>query len=60
MVSPPADAWRSFAEDRQLLLEVFGEAVGAAGGEEVLSLHERTVELARASRAGARLQVRRA
>jgi phosphoenolpyruvate carboxylase len=45
-------AVRAFADDRGLLLEAFSDAVRAAEGEEVLVLHERTVELARASREG--------
>ena len=48
----PPDPLRSFAEDRELLLEAFRQAVSAADGDEVLALHERTVDLARAAREG--------
>jgi phosphoenolpyruvate carboxylase len=43
---------RTFLDDRSLLLGVFTDVVTRAEGPEVLELHERTVELARAARAG--------
>ncbi len=43
---------RSFADDRALLLDVFADVVTRAEGPEALALHERTVGLARAARAG--------
>jgi phosphoenolpyruvate carboxylase len=43
---------RSFADDRALLLDVFTDVAGRSDGPDILELHERTVELARAARAG--------
>src|SRR3954467_901290 len=43
---------RSFADDRALLLDVFTEVMTRTEGPEVLELHERAVELARAARRG--------
>ncbi|MGZ4275670.1 MAG: phosphoenolpyruvate carboxylase [Solirubrobacteraceae bacterium] len=45
-------AARSFADDRELLLDAFQEVVRRSEGESVLDAHERAVELARRARAG--------
>src|SRR4051794_25346890 len=43
---------RAFADDRALLLDVFTDVAERADAPEILELHERTVELARAARGG--------
>jgi phosphoenolpyruvate carboxylase len=49
--APPAPS-RSFAEDRELLLETLTDVVRMSDGVDVLELHERIVGLARRARAG--------
>jgi phosphoenolpyruvate carboxylase len=48
----PQASHRSFADDRALLLDVFTDVVTRAEGERAFELFERTVQLARAARAG--------